>query len=147
MDVAEMAEIQFRREILAVIDRPGKTPRARLFAVLKEAFTLLKTIPVLQFFRGSDYDLLFRRVPAEKLQEHLAKDQMFFKELILRCQDAGIAIKVQPEQIVGSLFPLVTAVFHEDDLGFGNFDGSTDLLLELIAAFCLGEVELQLQKN
>ncbi len=146
MDVAELAEQRYRQEILAAIDLPGPSPRARLFAVFKTAFALLKTIPILQFFTGSDYDLLFRRVPAEKLQEHLASDRMFFEELITRCQNAGIPIRAQPEEISGLLYPLVLAILHEDDLGLNNFGGSIDLLLELVAAFCLGEVEIQLQK-
>jgi hypothetical protein len=95
---------------------------------------------------SSDYDLLFRRVPAEKFQEHLASDRVFFEELIARCQSAGIPIRAQPEEIVSLLYPLVLAIMHEDDLGRNSFGGSIDLPLELVAAFCLGEVEIQLQK-
>ena len=146
MDVAEWAEQRFRQEILAAIDLPGASPRARLFAVFKKAFALLKTIPILQFFTGSDYDLLFRRIPAEKLQEHLASDRMFFEELFTRCQNAGIPIRARPEEIISLLYPLVLATLREDDLGRNNFSGSIDLLLELVAAFCLGEVEIQLKK-
>ena len=147
MDVMEQAEKRFRREILAAIELPGPSPRARLFAVLKKAFTLFKTIPILQFFTGSDYDLLFRRIPAEKLQEHLASDRVFFEELITRCQQAGIAIRAQPEQITGLLYPIVLTILHEDDLDWNKFGGSIDLLLELVAAFCLGEVDIQVKTN
>jgi len=146
MDVAEWAEQRYRHEILAAIDLPGPSPRARLFAVFKKAFALLKTIPILQFFTGSDYDLLFRRIPAEKLQEHLASDRVFFEELITRCQNAGILIRARPEEISSLLYPLVLAILHEDDLLRNNFSGNIDLLLELVAAFCLGEVEIQPQK-
>jgi len=147
MDVAELAEQRFRQEILAAIDLPGPSPRARLFAVFKKAFALLKTIPILQFFTGSDYDLLFRRIPAEKLQEHLARDRMFFEELFTRCQNAGIPIRARPEEFISLLYPLVLATLREDDLARNNFSGSIDLLLELVAAFCLGEVEIQLKKS
>jgi len=146
MDVAEWAEQRFRQEILAVIDLPGPSPRARLLAVFKQAFALLNTMPILQFFTGSDYDLLFRRIPAEKLQEHLASDRLFFEELVARCQNAGIPIRARPEEISSLIYPLVLATMHEDDLGRDNFVGSVDLLLELVAAFCLGEVEIQPQK-
>jgi AcrR family transcriptional regulator len=146
MDVAELAEQRFRQELLAVIDLPGPSPRARLFAVFKKAFALVKTIPVLQFLTGSDYDLLFRRIPQAKLQEHLASDRLFFEELIARCQDAGIPIRAQPEEFFSLLYPLILAILYEDELGRNPFSGSIDLLLELVAAFCLGEVELQLQK-
>ena len=144
MDVAELAEQRYRQQVLAAIDLPGPSPRARLFAVFKKAFALLKTIPILQFFTGSDYDLLFRRVPAEKLEEHLANDRVFFGELFARCQDAGIPIRAQPEQISSLLYPLVVTILHEDDSSRDTF-GNIDLLLELVAAFCLGEVESQLE--
>jgi AcrR family transcriptional regulator len=147
MDVIEDAEKRVRLEILAVIDQPGPTPRARLFAVFKKAITLFQALPLLHFFSGSDYDLLFRRIPTEKLQEHLANDQTFIHELVARCQKAGIPIRVQPEQIVGLLYPLVLNILHDDLLSQNNFNGNLDLLLELVAAFCLGEIELQQSHN
>jgi AcrR family transcriptional regulator len=146
MDVAELAEQRYRQEILATLALPGPSPRARLLAVFKKAFALLKKIPILQFFTSSDYDLLFRRIPAEKLQEHLANDRMFFEGLVTRCQNAGIPIVARPEEISSLLYPLVLAIIHQDDLSLTNFSGSIDLLLELVAAFCLGEVEIQIQK-
>jgi len=147
MDVAEWAEQRFRQEILAAVELPGPSPRARLFAVFKKAFELLKTIPILQVFTSSDYDLLFRRIPAGKLEEHLANDRMFFEELFTRCRNAGIPIRARPEDIISLLYPLVLAALHEDDWGQNDLRGSTDLLLELIAAFCLGEVDIQFQRR
>ena len=146
MDVVELAEERFRQEILAAIDRPGPSPRARLVAVLKQAFSLMKTMPILQHFTRGDYDLLYRRLPAEKLQEHLASDMVFIQELVTRCQKAGIPIQARAEDISGLLYAMVLTVLHEEDFGPNTFDGTLDLLLELVAAFCLGEVEIQVQK-
>src|SRR5512146_284700 len=88
MDVVELAEKQFRQQILAEIDQTGASPRSRFFSILKKALTLIKTIPILQFISGSDYDLLFRRLPAGRRRDHLARDQSFLAELIARCQAA-----------------------------------------------------------
>jgi len=146
MDVAELAEQHFRQEILATVDLPGPSPRARLYTILKKAFSLLKTIPILQFLTGSDYDLIFRRTPPVKFQEPLANDRVFFDELIAHCQNAGISIQAQPEDIITLLYPLVLSILHEDDYGALRLGGGIDVFLELVAAFCLGEVELQLQQ-
>ena len=146
MDVAELAEQHFRQEILATVDLPGPSPRARLFAILKKGISLLKTIPLLQFLTGSDYDLIFRRIPPEKFQEHLANDRVFFDELIAHCQKAGISIQAQPDDIITLLYPLVLSILHEDEYGALRLGGGIDVYLELVAAFCLGEVELQLQQ-
>jgi AcrR family transcriptional regulator len=146
MDVIEQSELRVRQQLLAMIDLPGPSPRARLLAVLKKAFALFKAIPILQFLTGSDYDLLFRRLPAEKFQAHVDSDRAFFEAFIARCRKAGIAIQAPGEQIMSLLYPLVIAHLHEEGLGRNHLPGSMDLLLELVAAFCLGEVELQLQE-
>ncbi len=142
MEVIEQAETRVRQEVLASIDLPGPSPRARLLAVLKKAFDLFQTMPILKFFTGSDFDLLLRTVPANTLQQHMAGDLGFMEELIDRCRKAGIPIQAKPQQITTLLYPLVVTTLHEDDFG-RSFGGGTDLLLELVAAFCLGEVQLQ----
>jgi AcrR family transcriptional regulator len=143
MDVIEEAEIRVRRELLAVIDQPGPTSRSRLLAVLKKAFELFEAIPILKFLTGSDYDLIFRRIPAEKLEEHLSNDQVFIVELVDRCRKVGIPIQVPPEQVIGLLYPLVLTMIHQDVGVLENFNGSIDVLLELVAAYCLGEIKIQ----
>ena len=145
MDVAEEVEKVFRRDLLTAIDLPGPSPRARLFHVFKMAFDSLKTIPLLALFSGGDYNLLSRRVPTGKIQEHLGGDLAFMTELVARCQQAGIPIQVSPEEIIGLLFPLVLAKLHEDDFSQGVFPNNLDALLELAAACCLGEVAIQMQ--
>jgi AcrR family transcriptional regulator len=146
MDVVEQVEHRFRQEIFAMVDLPGSSPRARLFAIFHKAFRLVKAIPLLQFLTGSDYDLLFRRLPPEILQEHLANDRVFFIELITRCQNAGIPIRVPPAEIISLLYPLVLTILHENDHFSALYPGSSvDVFLELVTAFCLGEIELQLQ--
>jgi AcrR family transcriptional regulator len=143
MDVVELAEKRFRQEILAAIDLPGPSPRARLYTVLKKAFTLWKTLPILQFFTRSDYELVFRRMPEEKLHEHLKSDRLFIEELVARCRDAGIPIQANSEQIGGLMYALFLASLHEEDFRSTDYSSMLDLLLELVAAFCLGEVESQ----
>lgn len=147
MDVVEQVEECLRQELFTMIDLPGPSPRARLFAILHHAFHRVKTIPLLRFLTGSDYDLLLRRVPPETFQEHVAHDRAFINELITRCQNAGIPLQVQPEEMVSLLYPLVLTVLHEDEYA-GTFPlgGSVDVFLELVSAFWLGEIELHFQQ-
>jgi AcrR family transcriptional regulator len=145
MDVVELAEQQFRQEVLAVVEQTGPSPRTRLVAVLKKAFSLWKTIPILQFFTRSDYEQLARRLPQEQLQEHLSADQQFMEDLAARCQAAGIPIQVAPEQMSALMYPLFFAVLHENDFGPQRLTASILVLIELVAAYCLGEVVIDPQ--
>src|SRR5215510_10921372 len=141
-DLMEQAEVRYRQEVLAVVDSPGLSARDRLYTVLKTAFTLWKTLPILQLFARSDYALLSRQIPLEQLQQHLMNDQRFVQELITRCRAAGIPIVATVEQLTGLFYIVLFATLHERDLGSGSFHGALDLLLELIIAFCLGEVTI-----
>jgi AcrR family transcriptional regulator len=146
MDVVEQVEQRFRQELFAMVDLPGPSPRARMFALLHHAFHRVKTIPLLQFLTGSDYDLLFRRVPPETFQEHVAHDRAFINELITRCRNAGIPLRVRSEEMISLLYPLVLTILHEDEYsGAFPLGSSVDVFLEVVAAIWLGEIELQLQ--
>jgi AcrR family transcriptional regulator len=146
LEVIEQAEKRVREQLLATIDLPGPSPRARLFAVLQKAFHLFTEIPMLQFFTGRDYDLLFRRIPVEQLQEHLVNDLAFIEELITRLKGAGIPVRAQTTEITALLYPLVLSILHQEELGRFNFPHGIDMHLELVAAFWLGEVELRFQQ-
>jgi AcrR family transcriptional regulator len=139
-DVVEVAEKQFRVEVLAELELPGPTPRARLFAALKKAFSLWKMIPILQMFSRSDYDLLFQHIPHEKVVEHLNADQTFIKELMTRARLTGIPIRAGEDEISGLLYAVFLTSLHEEDRIIPNFTVTTDILIELTAAYCLGEV-------
>src|SRR5215831_15046578 len=97
MEVVEQVEERLRQELFTMIDLPGSSPRARLYAILRHAFHRVKTLPLLHFLKSSDLDLLLRRVPPQTFQEHVAHDRAFIKELITRCRKAGIPIRVQEQ--------------------------------------------------
>ena len=143
VDVVEQAELRFRQVGLAAVDLPGPSPQARLLGVLKKALHLVKTIPVLQFLTGNSYDLLIRGIPEGRPQEHLAGDRQFFEELITRCKEAGIPIRARADEIGGLVYPLELTVRHDDASSPISLGGTIDVLLELVAAFCLGEVVIR----
>jgi AcrR family transcriptional regulator len=145
MDVIEELEIKGREEIMKTIGLPGSTPRARLYAILKKAFDLFGELPILHLFSAGDFGMLMHQIPAEKFREHIASDQGFFDQLLNACRDAGIPVVVGSEEMVNLLYPLVTSFLLETGSGGNRLTTSLDGNLELIAAYCLGEVKLECQ--
>jgi AcrR family transcriptional regulator len=143
MDVVEEAERRFRREVLGELDRAQGAPRERLAAVLRQAFRLWRDIPVLRFFTRSEYERIARRMPPEKIHEHLSSDLAFISELVERSRRAGIPIQAPAEDIAGLMYIMFFSVLHQDDLGAGRLSPAVDLMVELVAAYCLGEVDIQ----
>lgn len=147
MEVIEEVEIRGRKEILKVISQPGPTPRARLFAILKKAFDMFGELPILRVFTGSDFEILANRVPVDVFQAHMANDRAFFEELFSRREKNGINIKVDAEEIVELLYPLVIGFLSGIGAKENNLTGNLDKHLELIAAYCLGEITLEISEK
>jgi AcrR family transcriptional regulator len=141
-EVIEQAESDFRRVVLTEVERPGPTPRARLVHVLRTAFTLWKTIPVLQFFTSAEYVQLTRRLPPEQVQAHLSSDQDFMHSLIEHCRKNGILILVDQAQMAGMMYALLFSVLHANDFGPGLLDPAIEALIEMTAAYLLGEITI-----
>jgi len=145
MDVIEEVEGQVRQELLTAIDMPGTSPRARLYQIFQKAIQLFSSLPILRIFSSGDFELLFQRIPEKKIKDHFGSDQAFFNILIDRCQNVGIPFKANADQIVSMFYPLVMSVFQEENNSQNKLGGNLDALLELISAYCVGEVELKLQ--
>ena len=147
MDVVEDVEREFRERVLAEFDRPGSTPRERLKHVFQTAFSIWKSMPILRQITQLEYALLLEKMPTEKVQEHLRSDRDFIDRLIQTGRESGIFIEVGGDQIAGLMNAIFFVSLHEDDFGPGAYPGTIDLLLELISAYCVGEVTVETLEN
>jgi hypothetical protein len=86
--------------------------------------------------------MLALRVTTVDFDQHLSSDYRFVEELVARCREAGIPITAPVEQITGLMYSVVFARIAEGGLGPAAPAGTLDVLLELVAAYCLGEVVL-----
>ena len=97
-------------------------------------------MPILRQVTQVEYALLLQKMPPEKVQEHLQSDRVFIDDLIRRCQAAGILITAGGEQIAGLMNAIFFVSLHEEDFGPVTYPGTLNILLDLIAAYCVGEV-------
>ncbi|MDK2981834.1 MAG: hypothetical protein PWQ55_2181 [Chloroflexota bacterium] len=140
MDIVEETEQRYRLELFDLIAQPGSSPRERLQTVLERSLSLWQEIPLLRFFASDEYNQLVRRMPADRLQEHMASDQVFLEHFIQSCRANGIPIRIDADTFRNLLYALLLLVLHHDDFGEGQLDGTFNILLGLVSAYCLGEV-------
>lgn len=140
MDIVEETEKRYRSQLLKEIELPGPTPHARLYSVMKRSLTLWQEIPLLQIFLSGDFDLLVRRMPADRIQKHMVSDQVFLESFIDHLRECGIPVKVDANQFRNLTYSLLLVMLHRNNFGEGILDETFDLLLEMITAYCLGEI-------
>jgi AcrR family transcriptional regulator len=143
MKVIEQVEKEFRIEAISLIDRPGATPRIRLTHLLVDLFSLWRTVPILHYFTNTDYQIVLRRMPAQNLKEHFNEDMEFMNSLFNHLNEAGIHIQVRPEIFMQIMYAMFLVALHGDDFGPGGLEPGKGILLEIIAAYALGEISLE----
>ena len=139
----EQVEQDFRRQALKLIDRPGPTPRARLTAILIDLFGLWDKVPILHIFGSSDYQALLRRMPGQTMADHMRGDMKFVGDLYRYLDGTGIHLTAPPEVFMQLMYAMFLLMLHGSDLGPGGLDTGKVVLLELIAAYALGELPLE----
>jgi AcrR family transcriptional regulator len=143
MKVSELLETEFREEALALIHRPGETPRIRLAALLNDMFDIWRKVPMLHYFTNADYQVILRRLPPEKLGEHLQGDMSFVRVLFTRLDEENIHIRISPDLFMQMMYAMFMINLHGDDFGQGGLQIGSQVMLELIAAYSLGEITLE----
>jgi AcrR family transcriptional regulator len=143
MRVMEEVEKEFRAQALAMIDQSGASPRVRLTNLLLGLFELWKTVPILHVFNSAEYQVLLRRMPGETMADHVDSDMAFMRELFSRLDRAGIHLQVPAELFMQMMYAMFLVTLHGDDLGPGGLTPGKEILLEIIAAYGLGEIKLE----
>ncbi len=137
MDIVEQIEDEFRQSTLSTLAQSHGTPAERLAGVFKHAFSTWKSMPILQMIRQAEYAALLRRMPHEKLMEHLESDQRFITTLIDAANQAGIPMRRNPQEVAGLMNALFFVSLHETDFGEQTYQGTMDLLISLVANHCI----------
>ena len=135
LDVLEMFEKQFREDsIRGLQDIQAGSDKESIYLFLKKAFSVFKSHPMFHNFNQQDYEILMRRLPAEKVNAHFSSDDDFVADLIMAWAKKGILL-VQDVEIVSALAKsLFYVTLHAEEIG-EHHPAAFDILLNLVAGY------------
>ncbi len=76
-----------------------------------------RSSPLFKNFGPQDYDLLIRKLPAERVKYHLQDDDKFIVQIIAAWQAAGVQVKTDPNLVAGVTKALFYVSLHADEIG------------------------------
>jgi len=131
LEVEQAKSEHFLEEI--VISSPSAKEAIR--EVIKGTFELFRTNPFIRrTYDSLDYELMLRKLPPERLQNHLITDTIRVKNIITRMQQKNELIHARPEVVAGLLRAIAILYFHQDDVGREIFPDVIDLLADIVAS-------------
>ena len=136
-DILARARAGIQERIKGAVERAptGESPRQRLKKLLREAFSIWRTDPILANFSNEEYEHLLRKLPEDKVLEHTRGGDAFIEQFIAICRSQGIPIERDPRTVAGLLRALFFVSLHEEDVGVGVYKDVMEVLEDLVSGY------------
>lgn len=109
--------------------------RSKLKRLLVEGVALAEENSVLrQLMDPEVYQRVLRKLPEEKVRQHIQRDRDLLSPLISHWQDLGEMEDRSPDVVSGLLRALFVLTLHKKEIGEEIFDDVVDLLADLVAS-------------
>jgi AcrR family transcriptional regulator len=135
LEIVEQMESELRESILEHTLHPEENARESVRHILSEFLLTYDTYPLLKEFSQADLDYLVRKLPAERLEAHIHRDNTFFDDLVEKVKREGIALKVPPRVAFNLVLSLILVSFHRHDFGEEAYTETMKILADLVAGY------------
>lgn len=131
-EILKIEEQKIRQKIAENFDLVKDNPGLGIKKIILETYMVLGENDLFKdLFSGNSYDILVRKLPKEKIEEHIKMDFAEIVPLIRKWQSDGILEKVKPEAITGLLHVLFFFSIHKKEIG-ENYSDTFELLVDLV---------------
>lgn len=139
LEILEQIEKEIQTTILEFATRPQTDEQKNVSQMLKSFLLTWDDYPLLKNFSKADFDYLVRKLPVERVQQHVSNDEAFASQIIKKIKREGIAVKASPRLIGNLIKSLFLLSLHREDLGQTAYEESMNVLVDLVAGFIVGE--------
>ncbi|MBO8163463.1 MAG: TetR/AcrR family transcriptional regulator [Brevibacillus sp.] len=143
-EIVEAEEEQIKERLLAEIPLASAISKRFFKRFLLTALEMVDNNPIIrQIYLENEYEALLRKLPPERIQAHISRDNDLLRPLIESWQQQGVMIEREAEVIGGVIRSFFTLALHKREIGEAVYEQTLDLLAELIAAGLIKEREEQ----
>ncbi len=116
------------------IVKSSKSSKESIKKIIKCTFNLFeKNQFIRRIFESKDYDLMLRKLPNNKLENHQKNDTLRVLNTIMNMKQKDELIDTSPEVIAGLLRGISILSFHQDEIGREIYPEVVDLLAEIVS--------------
>lgn len=134
-DILEQIEAELQTSVLTFATSAAANARQTVRDLLIHFLVKWDAYPLLKNFRQDDFMLLVRKLPAEKVQHHVDRDEAFITNFRTKLAQEGIAMKASPQVVANLVKSLFFVSLHRDDLGEENYRETMAVLVDLVAGY------------
>lgn len=139
LEIFEKYEREIRDEIMRIAFRPDMSPKESFRLFIKELFNLMYSNPILKHINSGEFEYLLRKLPEEKIQNHIRNDDDFICHFIEQKKMEGVLKDYDAKTISGLFRALFFIGIHKDEIGEESYPALVDMLSAMIADYLVNE--------
>ena len=121
-------------EYLENIVKSSKSANESIKKIIKCTFNLFERNQFIRrIFESKDYDLMLRKLPNKKLENHQKNDTLRVLNTIMSIKQKDELIDTPPEVIAGLLRGITILSFYQDEIGRDIYPKVVELLADIVA--------------
>lgn len=118
----------------------GNPTREKIKFLLVQGLAIAESNTIIrQLLDPEIYQRLVRKLPEEKVRQHIERDSITLEPLVRQWQEAGHLSGYKPPVVAGLLRAAFTMALHKQEIGEDIFPEVVELLAEIIAAGLIRE--------
>lgn len=141
LEIMEQMESELRGSIFEQTRQPKENARKNVRRILTRFLLTYDEYPLLKSFTQADFDYLVRKLPAERLEAHMNRDNKFFESFVKKVKREGIPLKVPPRVAINLIWSLFIVSLHRNEFGEGAYAENMKILTDLVAGYLTEGVE------
>ena len=134
-DILEQIEAELQTSVLTFATSAETNARQTVRDLLTHFLVKSDAYPLLKNFRQEDFILLVRKLPAEKVQHQVDRDEAFITNFQSKLAQEGITMQAPPAVVANLVKSLFFIGLHRDDLGEENYRATMTVLVNLVAGY------------
>ena len=132
-DILEHEEQKLGERIMTALGEKELT-RFRFREIMRLAFELFQANPFLvNFVENNDYQQIVRKIPEERLKNHMRSETRMITAAIEQHQANGCLKMVTPEVLGGLFYAVFLLYLHREEIGREVFPDVISLLTDIMA--------------
>jgi len=133
-DILEAEEQTMKEKLLNELKPLENCPREYLRKMLLRSLEMVENYPLMaQLYLENTREILVRKLPDNRMEEHFNRDHAHFLPLIKMWQSQGLLREGKLETITGLIRALMLLSLHKQEIGEAVYSDTIALLIDLVS--------------
>jgi len=138
-EILEKIEKEFKENLFNISFEKSKNIKETFRNFLIKSFEFIEKTPLLKYITGKEIEYIMRKLPAELIKNHMAKDMNQFKDFIINNQKKGFFKQINVEDLLCFLKMISYILFHKDEFTPKEYIAGRNIIIDMIVEYLISD--------